>query len=708
VEQGGPAFFSYSREDSEFAHRLAGDLKAAGANVWLDQLDIQPGDQWDRTVEEALTNCPRMVVILSPASVNSTNVMDEVSFALEERKTVIPVIHRDCMIPFRLRRVQHVDFRQDYAPALQELLKTLAPDQTVFQSGSAIPDVGSQSQSPVSGADERRLAAEQARLEKERRKGAKQVRLQEEGKQAAERARMEQEHTRAIEEARLEAERRKSHERIQPESNNTFATMDRVFISYSAKDKTVAEAVCTVLEKHKIRCWIAPRDITPGQEWGEAIIDAIAGSRVMILIFSASANGSPQIRREVERAVNREVVIVPLRIEDVLPTKSLEYFIGAVHWLDALTRPFEVHLEKLVRVVEGILGGNVATHSKRSAHGLDYTAPTGMEREVRPGVESSIHTSPMETSQKRTRTAQWNARKSGTQNELNSIFGTSDGNRLWAVGEEGTILESDDGGKHWNRRDSGTESDLRSIFGTSDGKRLWAVGWNCTILESHDRGEHWNPRKPGTRGWFSSIFAIGRPWLSSIFGTSDGKRLWAVGQSGTILESDDGGEHWNPRKSGTRNYLNGIFGTSDGKRLWAVDWNGTILESDDRGEHWNPRKSGTRSWLQGIFGSSDGKRLWAVGMNGTILESDTRGDHWNPCNSGTLNELNSIFGTSDGKRLWAVGEEGTILESDDGGKHWNRCKSGTHSDLRSIFGTSDGKRLWAVGDKGTILEAAVP
>ena len=65
-----------------------------------------------------------------------------------------------------------------------------------------------------------------------------------------------------------------------------------VFISHSTTDKTVADAVCAMLEEHQIRCWIAPRDITPGKEWGKAIIDAIGASRVMVLILSASANTS--------------------------------------------------------------------------------------------------------------------------------------------------------------------------------------------------------------------------------------------------------------------------------------------------------------------------------------------------------------------------------------------------------------------------------
>jgi hypothetical protein len=169
-----------------------------------------------------------------------------------------------------------------------------------------------------------------------------------------------------------------------------------VFISHSSKDKIVAEAVCAMLEQNRIRCWIAPRDITPGKEWGEAIIDAIAGSRVMILIFSANANGSPQIRREVERAVNKEVVVVPLRIENVVPTKALEYFIGSVHWLDALTEPFETHLEKLVRVVQGALGGTIDQQSIPGVQEFHAAALAAMSsgRSIPSGVEIGARDQP--------------------------------------------------------------------------------------------------------------------------------------------------------------------------------------------------------------------------------------------------------------------------------------------------------------------------
>ena len=118
-------FFSYAREDSEFALTLAKDLRAAGVTLWLDQLDITPGTRWDRAVEDALKECFCILVILSPASVSSHNVMDEVSFGIEEDKKIVPVRHLDCDIPFRLKRVQYIDFTADYATGFAQLVKTL-------------------------------------------------------------------------------------------------------------------------------------------------------------------------------------------------------------------------------------------------------------------------------------------------------------------------------------------------------------------------------------------------------------------------------------------------------------------------------------------------------------------------------------------------------------------------------------------------------
>ncbi len=133
------AFFSYSREDSEFAIRLAEDLKAAGAVVWIDQLDIEPGQEWDNAIEDAVTQCPRMLLILTAASVKSKKVRNEIAFALDEGKTIIPVLYQDCMVPLQLRRIQHIDFRTDYARGLKALLKTLGVEQPAASAPAASP-----------------------------------------------------------------------------------------------------------------------------------------------------------------------------------------------------------------------------------------------------------------------------------------------------------------------------------------------------------------------------------------------------------------------------------------------------------------------------------------------------------------------------------------------------------------------------------------
>jgi hypothetical protein len=128
-----------------------------------------------------------------------------------------------------------------------------------------------------------------------------------------------------------------------------------VFVSYSTRDKPVADAVVSRLEQANIRCWIAPRDVMPGMVWAEAIIAALASSRLMVVVLSGAANESPQVIREVERAVASGAVVVPFRIESVEPTGAMAYYLAGEHWLDAMTPPLESHIGQLVRVAQTLL-----------------------------------------------------------------------------------------------------------------------------------------------------------------------------------------------------------------------------------------------------------------------------------------------------------------------------------------------------------------
>lgn len=149
-----------------------------------------------------------------------------------------------------------------------------------------------------------------------------------------------------------------------------------VFLSHSHVDKVFADAICHKLEAAGTRCWVAPRDIRPSEDWAEAIINAMDTARVLVLVFSSSSNSSPQVRREVERAVSKGLHVLPFRIENVPLSKSLEYFISTQHWLDALDGELDVHLGQLQDCIAVLLESPAAEQPVKPAPRLPAAAPT--------------------------------------------------------------------------------------------------------------------------------------------------------------------------------------------------------------------------------------------------------------------------------------------------------------------------------------------
>ncbi|MGL4800307.1 MAG: TIR domain-containing protein [Cellulosilyticaceae bacterium] len=131
--------------------------------------------------------------------------------------------------------------------------------------------------------------------------------------------------------------------------------MQDVFISYSSRNREVAEKICIVLEQEGIKCWIAPRNITAGKEWGEEIIKGIETSKVLLLVFSEASNESTQVLREVERAVSKRLSIVNFRIENIEPTKSMEYFLYTNHWVEAHEGKVDEYIQALSETLKPLL-----------------------------------------------------------------------------------------------------------------------------------------------------------------------------------------------------------------------------------------------------------------------------------------------------------------------------------------------------------------
>jgi TolB-like protein/Flp pilus assembly protein TadD len=141
----------------------------------------------------------------------------------------------------------------------------------------------------------------------------------------------------------------------------------KVFISHSSKDKEVADAICRHLESTGLSCWIAPRDLEPGADWTEGILQGIASSRLFVLVFSGHANDSDHVHREVGRACSLHLPVLPFRTEAVEPRNALGYFLQTVHWFDATTAPLERHLPDLTERVRALLNGKPTAWSLQNS-----------------------------------------------------------------------------------------------------------------------------------------------------------------------------------------------------------------------------------------------------------------------------------------------------------------------------------------------------
>jgi hypothetical protein len=119
-----------------------------------------------------------------------------------------------------------------------------------------------------------------------------------------------------------------------------------IFISYASIDQAVAETICDALQARGQPCWIACRDIGPGENFQEAIVRAIRSARVMLLVFTSSANNSDEIKKELVLAGRHRVTVLPIRVEDVVPNDAFAYEFATRQWID-LFKDWEREIDRL-------------------------------------------------------------------------------------------------------------------------------------------------------------------------------------------------------------------------------------------------------------------------------------------------------------------------------------------------------------------------
>jgi len=123
-----------------------------------------------------------------------------------------------------------------------------------------------------------------------------------------------------------------------------------IFITHSSKDQKVARTICTALENRGLACWISSRNVKPGQNYQEQIVRAIRTAKIMVLVFTANANNSNEIKKELALASQNNLIVIPVRIEDVTPNEAFAYEFATRQWIDMFD-DWENSIARLVELI---------------------------------------------------------------------------------------------------------------------------------------------------------------------------------------------------------------------------------------------------------------------------------------------------------------------------------------------------------------------
>jgi photosystem II stability/assembly factor-like uncharacterized protein len=312
---------------------------------------------------------------------------------------------------------------------------------------------------------------------------------------------------------------------------------------------------------------------------------------------------------------------------------------------------------------------------------------------------------------------EWSAQSSGALSKLSGVFFV-DRDHGWIVGSNGTLLATEDGGAKWLRqtlpeRQRGEALNdvwffnpdlglLLGEYGLFNRKGDFDLSERVFLLMSKDRGANW---EAGT---------LRRPPDSILLRMSfaNDQLGWAVGESGTIQRTIDGGATWTLQDAHTRKLLYDVAAI-DGNHAWVVGAVGTILRTVDGGRNWDEQSSGVTEALRAVH-FVDPQRGWAVGAKGTIISTANGGARWRRQTSGVELNLNDVVllkakgGPAEGamegpKEGWIAGDRGLLLHTTDGGATWENVELSARANLSRLFFIAPDCG-WVVGTSGSIFK----
>lgn len=244
--------------------------------------------------------------------------------------------------------------------------------------------------------------------------------------------------------------------------------------------------------------------------------------------------------------------------------------------------------------------------------------------------------------------------------------------------EQGGLWITSDSGATWKPLATGSTEKHRA-FVWLDAKRALAVGNNGTILATEDAAKTWTARTSPVKDHLMDIAFVG-------------EEGWIAGYHGIILHSIDGGKSWTEQTTPTTMTLECIT-FMDKMHGIAAGWSGTIIRTNDGGKKWEIVKAPSATWTLSTVYFRDLKDGWILGFGGQLLHSTDGGGTWTSVKSPVNASLNGISFDEAG-RGWVTYDEGFLL-SEDKGATWQVVNPGGRYFLGRLLNVNKG--LWAVG-----------
>jgi photosystem II stability/assembly factor-like uncharacterized protein len=298
----------------------------------------------------------------------------------------------------------------------------------------------------------------------------------------------------------------------------------------------------------------------------------------------------------------------------------------------------------------------------------------------------------------------WTRQESGTMAWLHAVQ-FLDQHRGWAVGGNGAMLETIDGGATWKVRRRPSEDTLRDLY-FADEQTGWLVcERSIYLLKTNDEPRTYLMNTTDGGSTWKRVNVIGKEadarLMRALF-TRDG-HAWAFGEGGTLYSTQDGGTSWARQRVPTRHLLLGGY-FIDADRGWLVGAGATILQTWDGGQTWQADTINAAGVRFNAVSFVETRIGWAVGTGGRVFATLDGGRTWREQVSGVRADLLDVK-FLDASEGWAVGAQGTIIHTTDSGLHWQLVPSGTTHPLERLsFVNRD--RGWAVGFGGTIIAYA--